>query len=247
MILLLIITFTVLGSIGSVLVASLFLLFPKPIRESVVPCLISYATGALLGTAFLCLLPEAMESFEISTVLGTVLVGIIIFFVLEKLIIWRHCHKKECEIHTQAGILILIGDAFHNFVDGLIIAGAFLNSVTLGIASSIAIIGHEIPQEVGDFAILINSGYSRRKALLYNLLSSLASLVAAIGGYFVFGRIEAMIPYIMAIATASFIYIALGDLIPGLQEKIGLYATVMQVILMLSGIATILLLPSHHH
>lgn len=242
----LIILFTILGGAGSLLVASLFLLFPTAIRNSIVPCLISYATGALLGAAFLGLIPEAIKYTAVVPLLGTVLAGIIMFFILEKLVIWRHCHNRECKVHTQAGTLILIGDSFHNFVDGVIIAGAFLSSIPLGIVAGIAIIGHEIPQEVGDFAILINSGYSRGKAILYNLISSLVSIPAAICAYFALGTLKSALPYIMAIASASFIYIALGDLIPGLQEKTGLGATIIQFLLISAGVLTILVFEHAH-
>ncbi|MDD2889535.1 MAG: ZIP family metal transporter [bacterium] len=238
--------FVIIGSVGSVLAASLFLLFPKTIRESIVPSLVSYAIGALLGAAFLNLIPEALESINVVSFFMTMLVGIILFFILEKLVIWRHCHNKECHVHSQTGPLILIGDSFHNFVDGVVLASAFLVSIPVGITTGIAIIGHEIPQEVGDFAILLHSGYSRKKAVLYNVISSLVSIPAAIGGYFMLGTMKTFIPYIMAIGAASFLYIAIGDLIPGLQERVGMGDTVIQVLLIIAGIMTILLF-SHHH
>lgn len=237
----LVILFTVLGGAGSLFAASLFLLFPETIRKIIIPCLISYAIGALLGASFLGLLPEAIEYVKPVRIFSVVLAGIILFFLLEKLVIWRHCHNKDCKIHPQAGTLILIGDGVHNFVDGIVIASAFLVSIPLGIATSIAIIGHEIPQEVGDFAILLNSGYSRGKAILYNLISSLVSLPSAIGAYFMLGSIKSIIPYFMALAAASFIYIALGDLIPGLHNKFGLKDTIIQVLLILTGVLTIVL------
>ena len=165
-----IVGFSVLGSIGAVAGAALFLFFPEGIRKVLVPCLVSYATGTLLGAAFLGMIPAGLKLAPAFTVTATVLAGIVLFFVLEKLVLWRHCHDSECEVHGRAGPLILVGDAFHNFVDGIVIAGAFLTSVPLGISVSLAVVAHEIPQEVGDFAILLDSGYSKTRALALNLL-----------------------------------------------------------------------------
>lgn len=160
----LIVTFSLLGSVGSVTLAGLFLLFPQSTRSVLVPSLISYATGTLLGASFLGILPRVLNSISASVALNAVLLGIILFFVLEKLALWRHCHNSGCEVHSQAGFLLLIGDAFHNFVDGAAIASTFVISIPLGVVTSIAVIAHEIPQEVGDFAILLQSGYSKTKA-----------------------------------------------------------------------------------
>jgi zinc and cadmium transporter len=172
---------------------------------------------------------------------ATVLLGIIIFFTMEKVVIWRHCHDSKCEVHSSAGPLILIGDAFHNFVDGFVIAAAFLTSIPLGIAASLAVIAHEIPQEVGDFAILLDNGYSRKRALLLNLLSSSATLPGAVIAYFFLGAVQEAVPYILAISAASFIYIAVADLVPGLHRQVSLASTVRQLILLLLGIGTILI------
>jgi zinc and cadmium transporter len=149
--------FSVLGSVGAIAGAALLLFFQEGTRKILLPCLLSYAIGTLLGAAFLGMIPNALEQNTALAISGTVLAGIVIFFVLEKIIIWRHCHEVECEAHGSAGPLILIGDAFHNFVDGFVIAAAFLTSVPLGIAASLAVIAHEIPQEVGDFAILLEN------------------------------------------------------------------------------------------
>ena len=179
---------TLAGGVLSALAASLFAIKAKAAQ---VPMLVSYAVGALLGAAFLEVLPHAFDqSDSIETTAATVLVGILAFFVLEKLVLWRHCHVEECEAHDphtppqhdhgRSGLMIMIGDTFHNFVDGVLIAAAFMADTQLGIVTAIAIIAHEIPQEVGDFLILLHSGYSKRSALLLNLLSSAAMVIGGI-------------------------------------------------------------------
>jgi len=180
--------FSILGSVGAIAGAGLMLLFPENTIKRFLPYLISYATGTLLGAAFLGMIPEALQHATPKTVSGTVLAGIVLFFVLEKLVIWCHCHDEDCEVHSTSGPLILIGDAFHNFVDGFVIAAAFFTSIPFGIAASLAVIAHEIPQEVGDFAILLKSGYSRAKALILNTLSSLTTVPGAVAAYFFSGR-----------------------------------------------------------
>ncbi|MFC2037398.1 ZIP family metal transporter [Chloroflexota bacterium] len=172
----LIVGFSLMGSVGAIALAGSFLLFPGKTRRLLIPCLISYAAGTLLGAAFLGLIPHALSRIPVSSALGTVLIGIVLFFILEKLVVWRHCHDQQCEVHGMAGPLLLIGDAFHNFADGVIIAATFVASVPLGIATSLSVIAHEIPQEVGDLAILLESGYSKKRALVYNALSSLSTL-----------------------------------------------------------------------
>ncbi len=170
---------------------------------------------------------------------GTVLAGIVLFFLLEKIVIWRHCHEEDCEIHSSSGPLILIGDAFHNFVDGFVITAAFLTSIPLGITASLAVIAHEIPQEVGDFAILLKNGYSRVKALVLNTLSSLTTLPGAVIAYFFLGETREAIPFILALSAASFIYIATVDLVPSLHREIGMKPALLQFVLLLAGIGTI--------
>lgn len=210
--------------------------------------LISYAIGALLGAAFLEILPHAFEHGDPRRMAATVLFGIMVFFVLEKLVLWRHCHHDHCEAHDaqapahdhgRSGLLILVGDTFHNFVDGILIAAAFLQSTELGIVTALAIIAHEIPQEVGDYLILLHSGYSRMKALAFNLLSSLATLVGALLAYFALSGMEEWIPTLLGLAAASMIYVAVADLIPGLHKRTDLKATIQQVLLISLGIASI--------
>jgi zinc and cadmium transporter len=170
----------------------------------------------------------------------------VLFFVLEKLVLWRHCHDSNCEVHGQAAPLILVGDAFHNFVDGVVIAAAFLVSIPLGIATAIAVIAHEVPQEVGDFAILLESGYSRSKALLLNTLSAATTLPGALAAYFWLADTRSLVPYVLALSAASFIYIATADLVPNLHRRVALGDAVRQVALLLLGIGTIALLRVGH-
>jgi zinc and cadmium transporter len=242
----LIIIFSLLGSIGAVSGAALLLIFPEKVRKTLVPVLISYATGTLLGAAFLGMIPHAIEHTQASSILTTILIGIVLFFLLEKLVIWRHCHNGECEIHGVAGPLILFGDAFHNFVDGIVITAAFLINIPLGLATALAVIVHEVPQEIGDFAILLDSGYSKQKAFLYNLLSSLTTLLGAIISFFFLKASKTAVPYILAISAASFIYIAMADLIPALHQKISIKDSIRQFTLFLAGIGTILFFRLNH-
>ena len=210
--------------------------------------LISYAIGALLGAAFLEILPHALEHGDPHKMAGTVLFGILVFFVLEKLVLWRHCHHDHCEAHDarapahdhgRSGLLILVGDTFHNFVDGILIAAAFLENTELGIVTALAIIAHEIPQEVGDYLILLHSGYSKAKALAFNLLSSVATLIGATLAYFALSELTEWIPSLLGLAAASMIYVAVADLIPGLHKRTELKATLQQVMLIGLGIASI--------
>ena len=252
--LLLIIGFTLIGGLLSVLLAAAFLLVPEDHHPKILPHGVSFALGALLSVAFLDLLPDAMHQAGPGgeeRILATVLAGILGFFLLEKLLVWRHCHATHCETHGEAhfhqpaGTLIVVGDAIHNFVDGILIAAAFLTDTQLGIVTSIAVATHEIPQEVGDFAILLQSGYSRFKALAYNLLSSFATMVGGILAYFALGLIQDQLPYILALAASSFIYVAVADLIPSLHEKTTLRAAISQISLILAGVLVIWLAHSH--
>ncbi|MGD2127900.1 MAG: ZIP family metal transporter [Lysobacterales bacterium] len=233
--------FSVLGSVGAIIGAAVLLAFPEMVRRTMVPYLVSYAGGTLLGAAFLGMIPAALGAAPMRSVLVVVLAGLVAFFVLEKLVIWRHCHDAACEVHGQAAPLILIGDAFHNFVDGVVIAAAFLVSVPLGITAAIAVILHEVPQEVGDFAILLDSGYTRVRALLLNTLSSLTTVAGALLAWLWLERTSAVIPYVLAVSAASFVYIALADLVPGLHKRSSFMDSVLQTVLLVLGIATIAL------
>jgi zinc and cadmium transporter len=241
-----IIGFSLLGSIGAIAGAGLLLAFPDITRRRLVPCLISYASGTLLGAAFLCMIPAGIMLLPVRQVMATVLFGLVLFFLLEKLVLWRHCHERDCEVHHQAAPLILIGDALHNLVDGIVIAAGFLTSVPLGITATVAIIAHEIPQEVGDFAILLESGYSRTRALVLNTLSAAATLPGAVLAYFWLAETRAMMPYVLALSASSFIYIATADLIPKLHRRFSLAESARQIVLLALGILTIALLPATH-
>ena len=237
---LLAILFGILSSAGAIIAAALLLASPDAVRNRILPCLLSYATGSLLGAAFLGMLPKGLQMAPPLAVTSTVLAGIVGFFLLEKMVLWRHCHDSGCELHGhQGGKLILLGDAFHNFVDGVVIAAAFLVSPEVGIAAALAVIAHEIPQETGDFAILLASGFSKTKAFAYNLLSSSTTLFGVLLGWLWLDQMRQAIPYILAISAASFIYIAVADLVPSLHRHTGFKATLSQTLLILAGIATI--------
>lgn len=246
MTILLIFLFSILGSVGAIVTASILLIFKGKVEMRLVTCLISYSTGTLLAAAFLGMIPEALSQSEPLIIMSFILGGIILFLFLEKIVIWRHCHDKECELHSAAGPILLIGDAFHNFIDGVVIAASFLISIPIGIIVGFSVIAHEVPQEVGDFAILIESGYSKRNAFLLNLLSSSFSIPGALIGYCILDPISVIIPFILAISAASFIYIALTDLTPNLHRKIGLGNSIKQIILIIGGIGTIVLIISTH-
>lgn len=241
MLLVWIIIAAVSGSVLSVAGAALILFLSGEVRKSLVSLLVSYATGTLLGAAFLGMLPHALEYVRPPALLGTVLAGIVFFFLVEKLVIWRHCHNGGCQVHGTAGPLILFGDAFHNFVDGVVIATAFLVSIPLGVTTALAVIAHEVPQEVGDFAILLDGGYSKRKALAFNILSSVATFPGAIIAYCSLEAAQGIVPYVLAISAASFIYIAIADLIPTLHQRVGIKVGISQFVLLMAGIGTILI------
>ena len=230
---------SLLGSCGGLLVASSFFLFPPSIRTRLVPWLVSYAVGALLGVALLALLPEALAELAPQPVFGTLLAGILIFFVLEKLVLLRHCHTDECQVHGATAPLVFIGDAFHNFLDGAIICTAVLTSVPLGINTAIAVAAHEIPQEVGDVAVLLAAGYSRGRALLLNIVTGGSGILGAILAYAAVEVVPGIRPYVLAISSASLLYIAMSDLIPDLHRGTIDASAMRQVFLIAAGIGTI--------
>jgi zinc and cadmium transporter len=201
--------------------------------------LISFSAGALLGDVFIHLLPEIVEEngFEISTSLG-VLGGIAIFFVVEKIIHWRHCHmpidNKE-HVHAFA-YTNLIGDGVHNFLDGIIIASAYLVNIPAGIATTFAVILHEIPQEIGDFGVLIHGGFSKVRALLMNFISSLLAVLGAVLTLLIGSRVEGIIPILVSLAAGGFIYVAGSDLIPELHKETGVKKSILQLVAFLLGI-----------
>ncbi len=255
-------------------------------RISGVPMLISYAIGAMLGAVFLEILPHAMEvASSAKQMTATVLFGILLFFTLEKLVIWRHCHGDHCEVHAihteedcpdiqpnvqktdapatkyraaprasnsiiktvhthdhdhgRSGMMVMIGDTFHNFVDGILIASAFMVDVKVGIVTAVAIIAHEIPQEVGDFLILLHSGYSKKQAFAFNLVSSFATVIGGTIAYFALQHVQGWIPTILGLAASSMLYVAVADLIPSLHKRTELRATLSQLSLIACGVASI--------
>lgn len=236
-----IVIFGVLGSIGAIMGAALILLLPEPWRRPLVPDLVSYAAGTLLGAALIGMMPASLARAAALPVMSIVLSGIVLFFLLEKFLLWRHCHDRRCAAHSSSASLILTGDALHNFIDGVVIAVAFFTSVPLGIATGLVVIAHELPQEIGDFAILLDGGYQPRAAFVANTLTSTTTLVGALAAYFWFEQIRALVPYILALSAASFIYIALADLIPGLHRQTTPATSLRQTALLLAGIGTVVL------
>jgi zinc and cadmium transporter len=239
---------TAAGSLLSLLLAAIVALSARP---SWVPVLVSYAIGALLGASLLEVLPEAVKmDGDIDTVAKALLGGILLFFLLEKLVLWRHCHDEICEAHGshdhghdhgRSGLMITVGDTFHNFVDGIIIAGAFLVDFRLGVVTALAIIAHEIPQEIGDFLILLHSGYTRTQALLLNFLTGVATMVGALLGYYALSMLEGWTPALLGLAAASMLYVALSDLIPGLHKRAEIASTLQQLVLIGLGIGSVAL------
>ena len=235
---------TLAGGVLSVLAAGLL---SFTVLSAVVPRMVSYAVGAMLGAAFLHLLPQAfMQAASIEALFATILAGLLAFFLLEKAALWRHHQHGDEQPHVHShsahkkpvAAMIIIGDGFHNFVDGVLIASAFVTDPVLGVAAALALIAHEVPQEVGDFMVLLDCGLTRAKALALNLASSGMSVVGGIAGYFAFDDAHHLTPYVLALAAASFIYIAVADLIPGLHRAMDSHSTAWQIVLIAAGIAT---------
>jgi zinc and cadmium transporter len=256
-----IIFFTAIGGIASAAFAGLFLLVPEAAGKRLLPHFISYATGALLGAALLALLPDAIEGVgpEGAHAIGAaLLIGLGIFFVIEKLVLWWHTHANghyasghehnhaghdhhhhDHDRDAASGVLVIIGDSVHNALDGVLIAAAFLTNFPLGLVTTFAVAAHEIPHRVGDFAILVHSGMSRRRALIMNMATGLTSIIGGIAAYFGLQRAIGALPYALALAAAGFLYIAVAGLIPGLHRRADPRTSLAQVILMGLGVGTI--------
>lgn len=235
------------ASVGSVSLSGSLLLLSNKWLGKVSSYLLYLAGGTLLGSAMLGLIPEAAESLPLTEALAWVLGGILFFFLLEKVILWRMCHDENCERQVHAAApMIIIGDAVHNAIDGVVIAASFLTSTELGIFVTLSVLLHEIPQELGDFGILIKSGYPRKKALMYNLLSGSSALVAGVAAYFLLDTLEAFIPYALTIAAASFMYVAMADLIPEMHKETKPKESLIQFLLILAGVALIAMAVSGH-
>jgi zinc and cadmium transporter len=235
---------SVIGSFAGLLVASTILLFRDSVRVRLVNWLVSYAVGTLLGASLLHLVPEALEHLPAQQALFALLAGIMAFFLLEKMVIWRHCHEDDCAAHNSpaaSASLVIVGDAFHTFVDGAIIGAAVLTSVPLGVSTAIATASHEIPQELGDFAILLNAGHSRGKAMVLNLMSGIAGIFGTVLVYFSVSQVPRLLPYVLAFAAGSFLYVAMSDLIPDLHRNSRGAHPLRQLFLIAAGVATMLI------
>jgi zinc and cadmium transporter len=246
---------TLLGGLLSAALASLVLLLPDARRAQLMPHLISFATGAMLAAALIGLLPEAVASAgpeRLQAVGAALLAGIALFFILEKLVLWRHCHTDDCETHAPsdvhrnqaAGWIVLLGDAVHNAFDGVLIAAAFLTDLRLGVVTAVAITAHEVPQEMGDIAVLLHAGMAPRRALMFNVITSLTSVAGGLIGYFALRQAFEALPYALAVAAASLIYVAVADLIPGLHRRVDAASGVAQVLLIGLGVAAICIVES---
>jgi zinc and cadmium transporter len=248
--LLMVVALTTGAGLASALIASLFIALPDGPRRALVPHLVSFATGALLGAALIGLLPAAVSGAGPGNTrrIGLALVaGLLVFFVLEKLVLWRHCHDDPCEAHgpsdahrTRAvGPMILWGDGLHNVLDGVVIAAAYLTAPALGVATALAVFAHELPQEIGDIGILLHSGMSRLRVLVLNALISAAAVIGGIVAFMTLGNALGTLPYAIAFAAASLLYVAVADLIPGLHRQVDLRGSAGQLLLMLLGLGTI--------
>lgn len=249
---------TAVGGIASALLAGTLLWLPVAKRDRVLPHAVSFATGTLLATALVALVPHAVEGAGPDHVHGiglALLAGIAIFFVLEKFLLWRHCHTEAVESahahadhhHASSGWLVLVGDGLHNFVDGVLIAAAFLTDFHLGVVTTFAIMAHEIPQEVGNVAVLVHSGFTRRQALSWNVLSSLTAVLGGLVGWFALRGSLSVLPYVLAVAAASLLYVAVADLIPGLHRRTDLRASLAQVVWIAIGVGVVMFAESHIH
>ena len=240
---------------GSLLSLMLAYLFSKLKMVNYADYFVSFAVGTLLGAAFLEIIPHAYElSRDLHQISLIVLIGILVFFILEKLLVWRHCHGSHCENHSpvvnhdvKKGSILIIGDCFHNFIDGILIASAFIVDINLGLITALAIIVHEIPQEISNFSILINSGYSLSRTLLMNIITGCAMIIGAILAYFVLNDLEFLIPIILAFAASSMIYVAISDLIPSLHKKVEIKQTFQQTFSIFLGVLIIYFLHSLIH
>jgi len=245
-----IILFCLMGGVLSVMAAGTFLLLSDALRRRIMPSLIGFATGTLLGAAFLAILPHALSirGVDVHHITATVLLGILGFFLLEKFVLWRHYHAAlghtpgmeiERGRDKAPGIMVLLGDGLHNLLDGVLIGAAFLTDVHLGVVTAVAVTAHEIPQEVGDFVLLLHGGFSRGRALLFNVLSSTTTVIGGVAAYASLEDAERVVPYVLAVAAASFIYIAIADLIPTLHKHTQPSVTAQQLAMITLGILVI--------
>jgi len=222
------------------------LLLKEDLLNEILLLLISFSAGALIGGAFLHLIPEAIEKSAHGPVYLFVIMGFILFFILERYLHWRHCHEGKCEIHTFT-YLNLVGDGVHNFIDGLIIGSSFVVNINFGIATSFAIIMHEIPQEIGDFGVLVYGGLSKSKALFYNFLSAITAILGTVIGFALANVSDGFIKILMPMAAGGFIYIASCDLIPELHKQQDIKKATLSMIVFIFGVAFMYLAAAMHH
>lgn len=246
MTILLVVAFSLLRCLAVVAASGLLLFFRDGTVSMLVPRLIHFSTGALLGAALFGLLPEAAHSLSSPDLFGLVLAGLFGFFLLEKLLLWRHCHNHDCSVHATSGPLLLIGDSLHNFGDGIVIAAAFVSSTTLGIVAALSTVAHELPKELGEIVVYLHHGYSRWRAFWLNLLTGLATLVGALVGVLLLAPHRQIAPAVMALSASGFLYVALADLIPGQRGRRALPEAVAEVALLAAGVGAMRLLVHGH-
>lgn len=227
-------------------VAVLFMFFKKEVLDKILIFLVSLSAGALMGGAFLHLLPEASEVIGMDSLFGIFLISFIVFFLIEKILHWRHCHESDCSVHTF-GYMNLVGDSIHNFIDGLVIASIFMIDFKLGIATTIAVAIHEIPQEIGDYGVLVYAGFRRKIALILNYAVALTVVLGGIVGYFSFSSLESFLPYLMPFAAGGFVYIAASDLMPEIKKESNFKKSVISFFVFLLGITVMYLVKFLSH
>jgi len=220
--------------------------FKKEVLDKILIFLVSLSAGALMGGAFLHLLPEASEVIGMDSLFGIFLISFIVFFLIEKILHWRHCHESDCSVHTF-GYMNLVGDSIHNFIDGLVIASVFMVDVKLGIATTIAVAIHEIPQEIGDYGVLVYAGFRRKIALILNYAVALTVVLGGIVGYFSFSSLESFLPYLMPFAAGGFVYIAASDLMPEIKKESNFKKSVISFFVFLLGITVMYLVKFLSH
>jgi zinc and cadmium transporter len=234
------------GSLAVIAASGLALFVKDAAIERLVPRLVHFSAGSLLGATFFGLLPTAARTVGGNQVFGLVLAGLFGFFCLEKLMLWRHCHKHDCEVHASSGPLLLVGDSLHNLGDGIVIAAACMVAPALGLAAALSTLAHGLPKELGELVVYLHHGYSRRRAFLLNLGISLTTLVGALAGTFVLKPYPNLSASVMALSSAGFLYVALADLIPSQRSRRSFRATVLEIVLLAAGILTMRLLTHFH-
>ncbi|OGD64411.1 hypothetical protein A2215_04355 [Candidatus Berkelbacteria bacterium RIFOXYA2_FULL_43_10] len=241
-----------LYSLTAVLIVSLLsfsgalvLFLKKDALKNILLILVAFSTGALLGDAFIHLIPEAVrDKGELNAQISILIfAGILLFFILEKFLRWRHCHDIDCEVHPKhLGLMNLVGDSVHNFIDGVLIAASFMVSIPLGVATTIAVIAHEVPQELGDFGVLLHSGFSKGKAILFNFYTALTAVAGALLTLLLGGKLENLATYIVPLTAGGFIYIALSGLVPELHKEQGVRRSFVQLLAIIAGLGVMYIL-----